>query len=116
MPGRSRWPPVTASGAHGRAGKVADLHGVHPPEAAAIISHELAQGGGWLTPLRVTELLRCYGLPLIDTHVVPGADEAVATAQTLGRPVALKASAKGLDSQERRRRRHARPRARRRGP
>ena len=78
------------------AGKLADLHGVHPPEAAAIISHELAQGGGWLTPVRVTELLRCYGLPLIETQVVPGADEAVATAQTLGRPVALKASAKGL--------------------
>ena len=78
------------------AGKLVDLHGVHPPEAAAIISHELAQGGGWLTPVRVTELLRCYGLPLIDTHVVPGADEAVATAKTLGGPVALKASAKGL--------------------
>jgi len=92
---------IALAARHGRwrsrpAGKVADLHGVHPPEAAAIITHELAHGGGWLTPARVIELLRCYGIPLIETEVVPGVDEAVAAADALGRPVALKASAKGL--------------------
>ncbi len=92
---------IALAARHGRwrsrpAGKLADLHGVHPPEAAAIITHELAHGGGWLSPARVTELLRCYGIPLIETEVVPGVDEAVAAARALGRPVALKASADGL--------------------
>ena len=92
---------IALAARHGRwrsrpAGKLADLQGVHPPEAAAIITHELAKGGGWLTQARVTELLRCYDLPLIEGQVVAGVDEAVATAQALGRPVALKASAVGL--------------------
>ena len=92
---------IALAARHGRwrsrpPGQLPDLQGVHPPEAAAIITHELAQGGGWLTPARVTELLRCYEIPLIETRVVPDAEEAVAAAAELGLPVALKASAKGL--------------------
>lgn len=92
---------IALAARHGRwrsrpPGKLADLKGVHPAEAAAILTHELAHGGGWLTPVRVTELLRCYEIPLIETRVVRDADEAVAAAAEFGAPVALKASARGL--------------------
>jgi acetate---CoA ligase (ADP-forming) len=92
---------IALAARHGRwrsrpPGALADLHGVHPPEAAAIITHELAHGGGWLTPARVTDLLRCYRIPLIETQFVSGIDEAVAAAEVVGGPVAVKASAEGL--------------------
>jgi acyl-CoA synthetase (NDP forming) len=67
-----------------------------PEQAAAIISDELGRGGGWLSPSTAFALLKCYGLPLIETRVVAGAQDAVAAAAELGTPVALKASARGL--------------------
>lgn len=70
--------------------------GVRTDEAAATISRELSAGSGWLAPSSVASLLRCYGLPLAETRVVAGADEAVAAAAELGAPVALKAIAPGL--------------------
>jgi acetate---CoA ligase (ADP-forming) len=73
----------------------------HPPDArpahaAAVISEALAGGAGWLAPARVAELLQCYGLPLVSTRVVAGAEEAAVAAAELGGPVVLKASAPGL--------------------
>ncbi len=70
--------------------------GTRPEEAAAILSERLAAGSGWLAPARVVALLGCYGLPLIPTLVVAGAEQAAAAAAELGVPVALKASAPGL--------------------
>lgn len=67
-----------------------------PEEAAAIISSELADGPGWLSPASVVALLDCYGLPLISTRVVADAEAAAVAATELGIPVALKASADGL--------------------
>ena len=86
---------------HGRwrardAGRVPELPAARRVEAAAIISRELARGQDWLTPACVTELLACYELPLIETHLVGNAAEAVAAAAKLGSTVALKASAAGL--------------------
>jgi acetate---CoA ligase (ADP-forming) len=77
-------------------GAVPSLSGCRPDEAAALISEELAQGSSWLAPARVAELLRCYGLPLIDTRVVANVAGAAAAAAELGGPVALKAVATGL--------------------
>jgi acetyl coenzyme A synthetase (ADP forming)-like protein len=77
-------------------GSVPELPGCRPDEAAALISEELARGSRWLAPARVAELLHCYGLPLIDTRVVHDADAAVAAAEELGAPIALKAVATGL--------------------
>ena len=74
-------------------GTVVRPSGCQPDEAAAIISGALAQSSGWLSPDRVDALLRCYGLPLIHTAVVPDADGAAALAEQLGGPVALKAVA-----------------------
>ena len=64
--------------------------------AAAVISSQLAAGVGWLDPGAVVELLACYGLPLIETRVVAGAEEAAAAAIELGVPIALKGHARGL--------------------
>jgi acetyl coenzyme A synthetase (ADP forming)-like protein len=78
------------------AGRLPELSDCRPDEAAAIIAEALAAGGGWLAPAQVSALLRCYGMPLIDTRVVHGAAEAVAAATELGVPVALKALAADL--------------------
>jgi acetate---CoA ligase (ADP-forming) len=70
--------------------------GLRSVEAAAIISKALARDDAWLSPARVAQLFDCYGLPLVTTRVVSGAEQAVTAATELGVPVALKASASGL--------------------
>jgi acetate---CoA ligase (ADP-forming) len=82
---------------HGRsrareAGRIPDFPAARRVEAAAIVSRELASGSEWLSPAAVAELLDCYGLPLIETHVVSNSAQAVAVASELGSAVALKAS------------------------
>jgi acyl-CoA synthetase (NDP forming) len=80
----------------GDAGVVPRFDGLRSVEAAAMISQALAREDGWLAPAFVAQLLDCYGLPLIATRVVPDAEQAVAAANELGSPVALKASAPSL--------------------
>jgi acetate---CoA ligase (ADP-forming) len=77
-------------------GTVISPQGCRSDEAAAIISGQLAGDGGWMAPAQVAALLRCYGLPLIDTRVVADAEGATTAADELGVPVALKATASGL--------------------
>ena len=72
------------------------LADARPDKAAALISRQLGSEPGWLAPAEVMALLGCYGLPLIETHIVADADAAAATQAQLGVPVALKASAPGL--------------------
>jgi acetyl coenzyme A synthetase (ADP forming)-like protein len=64
--------------------------------ATAIISGELAVGGGWMRADKVAELLHCYGLPLIDTRLAADSAEASRIAAELGKSIALKASSDGL--------------------
>jgi acetate---CoA ligase (ADP-forming) len=78
------------------AGRVPEFPTARRVEAAAIISRELAGGSEWLSPACVTQLLECYGLPLVGTRFVKSAAEAVAAAGAMGTAVALKASAPGL--------------------
>ena len=77
--------------------------GVIPPlddcrgeDAGAIIAAALAAGQDWLPPADVSRLLDCYGLPMIPTSTAGTREQAVAAADTLGYPVALKATASGL--------------------
>jgi acyl-CoA synthetase (NDP forming) len=49
-----------------------------------------------MTPVRVAELLTCYGLPLAATRFVRDGERAGAAAEELGVPIALKAIAHGL--------------------
>ena len=74
------------------------LADTRPAQAAAVISAGLARGPGWLPQSAVHDLLACYGLPMVPTRFLPGADAdaVVAAAAELGEPVALKATAQGL--------------------
>lgn len=63
---------------------------------AGVISRELAAGGGWMSQAAVAELFECHGVPLVPAQAVPDAAGAVDAAAQLGRPVALKALARGL--------------------
>jgi len=64
--------------------------------AATIVAEGLGEGGGWLAPGDVERLLRCWGIPLVASRIVPSAQAAGRAVAELGGPVALKAIAPGL--------------------
>ena len=72
------------------------LAGVDSDRAAAIVATGLAEGGGWLPPVRVEALLHCYGLRTAAGRVATTPRGAVRAAARLGGPVAVKALAPGL--------------------
>lgn len=65
---------------------------VEAPGARAVVRSALAQGGGWQPPEPATELLRAYGIPVLDGVVAQGAPSVVAAAERTGYPVVLKAA------------------------
>jgi acetyl coenzyme A synthetase (ADP forming)-like protein len=77
-------------------GSIPAFEGCRTDEAAAIISGALSDGSSWLAAEQVAALLDCYGLPRVSMQVVPDSAGAVAAADALGGPVALKAVATGL--------------------
>ncbi|WP_240644231.1 GNAT family N-acetyltransferase [Antribacter gilvus] len=74
-----------AEAALARAGLVETAGHGAPGRADGAVGHEVE-----LDPAAAAELLACYGLRLWETRRVNGADEAVAAAEELGWPVALK--------------------------
>jgi acyl-CoA synthetase (NDP forming)/GNAT superfamily N-acetyltransferase len=80
------------------AGTIPEIEGLRVPEARALIGSFLSRvpGGGWLSPAETLDLLRCYGVPLVETVPVRGTAAAVAAAAALGRPVVIKADVPGL--------------------
>ena len=80
------------------AGTVPDLDHVDAARARALIAAFLLRvhGGGWLPPAEAAELLRCYGIPLVDTRVAGDADAAASAVAELGCPVAMKADVPGV--------------------
>ncbi len=71
-------------------GRVPSFADVRPEEAAGVIATCLEEGGGWLAPDRVEQLLACYGLPGAHVRRVTTPDEAGAAAVEIGCAVALK--------------------------
>jgi acetyl coenzyme A synthetase (ADP forming)-like protein len=59
--------------------------------ARAVVTASLARGPGWLTPPEAERVLLAMGITGVASQVVHGEDDAVAHADTLGYPVALKA-------------------------
>ncbi|HEY7360265.1 MAG TPA: acetate--CoA ligase family protein, partial [Streptosporangiaceae bacterium] len=53
-------------------------------------------GGGWLSPAEADELLRCYGIPVVDSRYAIGPPAVLEAATALGGHVALKADVPGL--------------------
>ena len=70
--------------------------GVDADAAAATIAEVLAEGGGWLVPDRVAELLAAYGVPQVAATVAATAAAVARCATELGGAVAVKAIAPGL--------------------
>ena len=75
-----------------------ELTGVRPGDARALVGAFLRRtpGGGWLPAADAGELLRCYGVPVVDGRLATGAQTAAEAAAALGGHVALKAEVPGL--------------------
>lgn len=58
--------------------------------AAALLRAAAAEGLEWLDEVAAKRLLAAYGIPVVRTEAAAGVDEAVAAAQAIGFPVALK--------------------------
>jgi acyl-CoA synthetase (NDP forming)/GNAT superfamily N-acetyltransferase len=80
------------------AGTIPEIGGLRTAEARALISSFLARvpGGGWLPAAETQELLRCYGVPVVETILARDETTAVAAAAALGRHVVIKAEVRGL--------------------
>jgi acetyl coenzyme A synthetase (ADP forming)-like protein len=83
------------------AGAVPTLDGVDSAAARRLVDRTLAAADDiWLDASATRELLSAYGVPLVPEQVVADADDAVAAAHLLGRPVALKTAAAGAHKTE----------------
>ena len=80
------------------AGTVPELTGVEPAAARDLVASVLAgaPGGRELTVPEASRLLAAYGLATVPRRLAAGPAEAVAAAEELGYPVAVKATAEGL--------------------
>jgi acyl-CoA synthetase (NDP forming)/RimJ/RimL family protein N-acetyltransferase len=79
-------------------GQVPELADVDEAGAHALVAAFLADrpDGGWLAAPDAAALLASYGIFVVDTSAVTGADEAVAAAAELGGHIVLKAEVVGL--------------------
>ncbi len=75
-------------------GIVPQLDGIDDGRARKLVVDALGRlgGGGWLDAADAWALLAAYGFPTVATKVAASEDEAVAAADALGYPVALKAA------------------------
>jgi acyl-CoA synthetase (NDP forming) len=80
------------------AGTVPELTRCRPGDARKQVAAFLGRmpGGGWLSPAEADELLRCYGIPVVESRFTHGAAQTIAAAAALGGHVALKADVPGL--------------------
>jgi acyl-CoA synthetase (NDP forming) len=70
--------------------------GIDHDRAVAVIASALAEAGGWMPPEMAADLLRCYGIPLVESRLAATAAAAGRAARDLGGSVALKAIAPGV--------------------
>jgi acyl-CoA synthetase (NDP forming)/GNAT superfamily N-acetyltransferase len=80
------------------AGTVPELDRIRATDARVLIAAFLDRlpGGGWLPPAEAAELLRCYGIPLVETRMAGDSSTAARAAAELGYPVVIKADVPGL--------------------
>ncbi len=74
-------------------GNVRTFGDIDPGAARTVVEAALGQlgaKGGWLEPDAVESVLAAFGIPLPDSEVAGSAGEAVAVAERLGGPVAMK--------------------------
>ena len=74
------------------AGTLPHLPGIEVAKARAL----LAGASGWLLPDACDALLRCFGIATVPTRLCAGVEQAVAAAEALGYPVAVKLASRTL--------------------
>jgi acyl-CoA synthetase (NDP forming)/GNAT superfamily N-acetyltransferase len=79
-------------------GKVPSFPDINPEDARTLVRRFLHStlGGGWMPPDQTAELLRRYGVPLVELTGASSEDEAVEAFQAAAGPVVLKADVPGL--------------------
>ena len=80
------------------AGTVPELGDLRAADARTIVASFLARmpGGGWLSAGEADDLLRCYGIPMVNFRRAGDADAAIDAAARLGGHVVIKADVRGL--------------------
>jgi acyl-CoA synthetase (NDP forming)/GNAT superfamily N-acetyltransferase len=66
--------------------------GIDTETASALVTALLAEGAGQVGDENAVRLLACYGIDVVPFRTVSSADDAVAAAEELGYPVAMKAT------------------------
>jgi acetyl coenzyme A synthetase (ADP forming)-like protein len=83
------------------AGAVPALDDIELEDARSLVETTLATADDvWLDPEATRRLLSAYGVPLVPERIASDADEALAAADALGRPVVLKTAAAGAHKTE----------------
>ena len=83
------------------AGTVPEIDKIDVAAARRLVDGALADSGDvWLDAADIRTLLTAYGVPLVPEQVAADADEAVAAADALGRPVVLKTAVAGVHKTE----------------
>ena len=79
-------------------GQVPSFPDIGTEEACTLVRGFLRAipGGGWMPPDQTAELLRCYGVPLVELTSAGSEDEAVEAFRAAAGPVVLKADVPGL--------------------
>jgi acyl-CoA synthetase (NDP forming) len=72
-------------------GTVPQLPDVQPALARLVVERALERGGGWLTTVEANALLAAVGITTPRSNLASSIDDAVAMAERLGYPVAIKA-------------------------
>lgn len=73
-------------------GAVPAFEDIRVDDARAIVERALARGGGWLSPLEISELFDAAGIRAAKCRFAPNLEEALEAAAKIGFPVALKAA------------------------
>jgi acetate---CoA ligase (ADP-forming) len=82
-------------------GSVPVLEGIDRQRGERIVEHGLTAGDGtWLGPAETRELLRAYGVAVVEERLAESPDEAAAAARELGFPVVVKTAAPGAHKTE----------------
>ncbi|HLE99636.1 MAG TPA: acetate--CoA ligase family protein, partial [Gaiellaceae bacterium] len=82
-------------------GAIPVIEGIDREKAERIVDQALAQGDDtWLGPPPTRELLRAYGIVVVEERLVGSAGEAATAASELGFPVVVKSAAPGVHKTE----------------
>ncbi len=69
---------------------LASMEAIDPEAAARVIDHVRSAGRSLLTEFESKQVLRAYGIPVVETRLASGEEEAAQAARDIGFPVVLK--------------------------